>query len=138
MGRPTDYKPEYCDQIVDLMEQGYSVTAAAGKMRVTRQTVYNWAEAHDEFFNALNLGRSLAAVWWEEKAIELASGKGEGNPTIVVFGLKNRVADEWRDKREVDNTSSDGSMTPKGLDLSSLPADALEAIVKAADGQSDD
>ena len=40
------------------------------------------------------------------------------------------------DKKDV--TSSDGSMTPRVLDLSSLPAEALEAIVRAADGQAND
>lgn len=32
-------------------------------------------------------------------------------------------------------TSPDGSMTPKGIDLSKLPPDALKAIVQAADDQ---
>jgi hypothetical protein len=40
-------------------------------------------------------------------------------------------------RQSVDMTSSDGSMSPKPLDLSKLPSEALEAIVKAADGQSD-
>jgi hypothetical protein len=28
---------------------------------------------------------------------------------MIIFGLKNRVANEWRDKQELDHTNSDGS-----------------------------
>lgn len=35
--------------------------------------------------------------------------------TGVIFNLKNNFG--WKDKQEVDNTSSDGSMTPKGVEL---------------------
>ncbi len=58
-----------------------------------------------------------------------------GDTAAMIFWMKTRAG--WREKQDIDHTSSDGSMTPKGLDLSSLPADALEAIVKAADGQTD-
>lgn len=37
------------------------------------------------------------------------------NATGVIFNLKNNYG--WKDKQEVDNTSSDGSMTPKGVEL---------------------
>ena len=37
------------------------------------------------------------------------------NATGVIFNLKNNY--HWKDKQEVDNTSSDGSMTPKGIEL---------------------
>ena len=54
----------------------------------------------------------------------------------AMFWLKTRA--QWRETNNLDVTSSDGSMTPRVLDLSSLPAEALEAIVRAADGQAND
>ena len=112
MARPTKYTPEMGDALIQWMGQGYSLTAAAGKIGVCRQTVYAWADEKPEFSDALNHARSASAAWWEDRAQDVAQGK-DGNATMVIFGLKNRVADEWRDKREVDNTSSDGSMTPQ-------------------------
>ena len=29
-GRPTEYRPEYCQRAIEFMKQGYSVTALAG------------------------------------------------------------------------------------------------------------
>ena len=49
--------------------------------------------------------------------------------------LKPKV---YGDKLAVDHESPSGSMTPRALDLSKLPPEALKAIVDAADGQSDD
>ena len=59
-----------------------------------------------------------------------------GDTTAMIFWMKTRAG--WRERHEIDHTSSDGSMTPRVLDLSSLPAEALEAIVRAADGQAND
>jgi hypothetical protein len=136
-GRPTLYDPKYCDEVKAFMAQGYSIAGFAGHVGVSRQTVYDWGKDHPEFLDALNQARAASARWWETTAIGIATGK-EGNASVAIFGLKNRVADEWRDKQEIDHRSPDGSMTPKGLDLSKLPSHVLAEIVRAADGQSDD
>lgn len=107
-GRPTLYKPEYCETVVSLMAGGYSIAGVAGKLGVSRQTVYDWGDAHPEFLDALNTARAASALWWEDRAIELASGTGEGNASVVIFGLKNRVADEWRDKQAHEHSGPDG------------------------------
>ena len=39
-------------------------------------------------------------LWWERENRKLAQGVSEGNATSVIFGLKNRAPDEWRDKTE--------------------------------------
>jgi hypothetical protein len=111
-GRPTNYRPEYCDMVIEFMADGYSVAAFAGHIRTTRQTIYNWANEHPEFFDALKTAQAMAARWWED-ALRNVAITGQGNATAAIFALKNRGCDEWRDKQELDHTSSDGSMTPK-------------------------
>jgi len=111
-GRPSKYDPAYCEAVIDFMENGYSITAFAGSIRVARSTVYKWADEFPEFSDALNTGQAISALWWENRLRDVAE-KNEGNATAAIFGLKNRAADDWRDKQAVDHTSSDGSMTPK-------------------------
>jgi len=111
-GRPSKYDPAYCETVIDLMENGYSITEFAGSIRVARSTVYKWADEFPEFSDALNTGQAISALWWENRLRDVAE-KNEGNATAAIFGLKNRAADDWRDKQAVDHTSSDGSMTPK-------------------------
>jgi len=123
-GRPTKYDPAFCDEIIDFLSEGYSVTAFAGYIRVSRSTVYLWAEEHPEFSDALNVGQAASALWWENQLRNNAQ-TGEGNATSCVFGLKNRAADDWRDKRDHDHTSSDSTMTPQQI------------IIRAADEDGD-
>lgn len=136
-GRPSKYDPAFCDVAIEKMAEGFSIAGLAGHLKVSRQTIYQWATDHAEFSDALNVARAASALWWEEKAVESAKS-GDGNASVIIFGLKNRVAAEWRDRHEVDHRSGDGSMTPKpALDMSKLSTDALAEIVAAADGQTD-
>ena len=106
-GRPSTYDPAYCKQAVDFLAQGYSITAFAGSIGVSRQTVYQWAEDHPEFSDALNTARAVSALWWENRLRDVAE-TNEGNATAAIFGLKNRAADEWRDKQHTELTGADG------------------------------
>ena len=49
-GRPTDYKPEYCAQLLEHMTEGLSIEAFASVIGVAKQTLYTWTEKHAEFF----------------------------------------------------------------------------------------
>lgn len=110
-GRPSKYDPKFVDQVLPFMAQGYSTTALAGHLGVSRSTLYLWMEQHPEFSDAVKEGMAASAIWWED-CLRNNAIKGEGNATSAIFGLKNRASDDWRDKRDVDYTSSDGTMTP--------------------------
>lgn len=101
-GRPTKYDPSYCDIVIEWMEQGYSATAVAGKLRISRSTFYKWAEANPEFSDALNIGRACSQAWWEDKLRTVAE-TNEGNASAAIFGVKNRGAEDWL---EADKTAS--------------------------------
>jgi hypothetical protein len=131
-GRPSKYDPAFVEQVVPFMSQGFSTTALAGHLGVSRQTLYNWMDQHPEFFDAIKEGSAASAVWWEE-CLRAAALSGQGNATAAIFGLKNRASDDWRDRKDVDLSSKDGTMSPKPLDLSGLPNEVLEALVKASD-----
>lgn len=98
-GRPSKYSPAYCNEAIEFLAQGYSITAFAGEIGVNRDTVYEWAEQHPEFSDALKIGKAKTAKYWEDR---LRSDDAAGpQVTAAIFALKNRVADEWRDKQEV-------------------------------------
>lgn len=102
-GRPSKYDPAYCDQVVEIMADGYSLTAFAGTIRVHRGTLNEWMAVHPEFSEAVKKGKAACAVWWES-ANRANALSGQGNATSCIFGLKNMAPDEWRDKHEVEHT----------------------------------
>ena len=124
-GRPSKYKDEYCDLVIEFMKDGFSVTAFAGHIGVARSSVFKWADENSEFSDALKTAQALAALWWEKTLMNVAK-TGEGNASAAIFGVKNRSSEEWKDKRDFDHTSSDKSMTPLVIVTSEIENDETE------------
>jgi hypothetical protein len=93
-GRPTDYRPEYCELVIEKMAEGFSLSAFAGYIRAGRETVYGWMSRHSEFSDAVTRGRAARTYALEGKL--LRSRKG-AETSAAIFGLKNAAPDEWRD-----------------------------------------
>lgn len=131
-GRPSKYKETYCNEVITHMSEGASLTSFAAEIGVCRDTISEWVATHPEFSAAVKKGKAKCAAWWEKQGRLGATGLANTNPTLVIFGLKNMAGDDWRDRKDIDHTSSDGSMTPKGLDASKLSSDALREIIAAS------
>lgn len=99
------YQPEYCQTAFETLAHGHSMTGLAGRLGVARSTAYKWREDYPEFDEACTRGQAAAVYWWERCAHDLARG-GKGNPAMVIFGLKNRAPDDWRDR--VEHTGAGG------------------------------
>ena len=98
-GRPTIYDPAYCEDVIEHMAEGASLTSFAASISVSRSTITVWMNEHPEFLLAANAGKAKCAAWWE--TIARANAKdGTGNATLTVFGLKNMGADDWAEKSE--------------------------------------
>ena len=60
----------------------------------------------------------------------------KGDTAAMIFWMKTRAG--WREKHEIDHTSSDGSMTPQPLDLTKLSSEALAELIAARDAAKPD
>lgn len=74
------YNPVVCDLIVDLMSQGFSITAACGEIGLSRDTVYQWANAHEALAYALKHGQAKRVLYLERS---LHAAAAEGNAAGV-------------------------------------------------------
>ena len=106
VGRPSEFKQEYCDQLINHMASGLSFEAFAGFLSVSKQTLYNWADANPEFLDAKRIGTEKCRFYWEQLGVDhiVNSDKTSLNTGVYVFNMKNRFPEEWKDKKEVDNT----------------------------------
>ncbi len=103
-GRPTKYEPRFCAMLIKDMAAGFSATAFAGEIGVSRSTLNEWAEHHPEFSEALKVGKAKRLRFWEQTGINVAA-KGTGGPgaaSVITFGLKNMGGDEWTDTTKQD------------------------------------
>lgn len=109
-GRPTKYKPEYCDQVIKHMEQGYSFETFGGTIDVCFKTTYNWKLEHPEFLQAVEMGFIKCQIFWEKMGIqglfsesESITGQGSSsrslNSVVWKFNMANRF--RWRDNHDI-------------------------------------
>jgi hypothetical protein len=100
-GRPSPYKPEYCDQLIKHLESGLSIESFAGVIGVHRSTLYEWAGVHPEFSDTLKRGAEISLLFWERMGLTGMAGKIQGfNAAVYIFNMKNRF--KWRDSHAPD------------------------------------
>ena len=102
-GRPSDYRPEYCDAVIEAMGEGCSLTAFAGIIGVARDTVYEWIKSHREFSDAVSRARPKQVLWWERK---LQRSRKGAETAAAMFALKNVSPTDWRDVRTTQHQHS--------------------------------
>lgn len=110
VGRPTKYRDEYCQEAIDYLAKGKSVTQLSAHIDVSKSTIYKWAEDHTEFSDALTRGQELSQAHWEGELCNMMYSKDVNAPLVKLY-FANRF--NWTDKQETktDHTSSDGSMS---------------------------
>jgi len=107
-GRPTKYTDDMPAALLDTLAAGKSVTQFAAKIGVHRATIYEWADRHPEFNDALLRGKEASQAFWEDELQKMMYSR-EVNAPLVKLYFANRF--NWHDKAEVDNKSTDGSMS---------------------------
>jgi hypothetical protein len=131
VGRPTDYKPEYCEQIIeyfsvkpyaketkpvqtpmgtipmpiDAASDFPSFAGFAAKIGVCRDTLLDWCTAHDEFLRAYKKAKELQENWLVTNGM-----KGLVSTPFAIFTAKNVIG--WRDRNETTVKEHDPAKIP--------------------------
>lgn len=110
-GRPTLYRPEYCELAVELGAQGKSYAQIGAAIGVARKTLYEWADQFPEFRDAIARARDLALAWWEEQAHIGMWESPEGarlNPQLWSRSMAARFPDDYRESKKTEISGPDG------------------------------
>ena len=132
-GRPTKYKEEYAEQAKKLCLVGATNDKLADFFDIAVSTLHEWRNTYPEFSDALKVGKMLADAEIANSLFHRAKGYScpdldikmyEGqiietpytkhfppDATSMIFWLKNRQPDLWREKREVIEAETDGEIT---------------------------
>ena len=124
-GRPTKYHPVFSPKLAEAFARlGLTDEQIAEKLEVSVSTLTNWKAAHPEFVAALKTGKEVPDDRVERSLFERATGYAHEavkiflgrdgkplyapyverfapDPTSMIFWLKNRRPDRWRDRHEV-------------------------------------
>lgn len=122
-GRPSKYRPEMCDIVIDLMKQGASKTEVAAELDICWFTLTNWTNNNEEFSLAMKTGEKLSKAWWLRQAREHLFTEHQGknlNASLWYMNMKNRFG--WSDRTE--------SIVKATISLTDLTEDELDRKIK--------
>jgi hypothetical protein len=98
-GRPTSYKPEYCQMLIDHMGQGFSFMTFAAIIEVNPDSLYEWAKVHEDFSEAKKIGYAKLQLLYEKIGRDGMLGKIKNfNAATWIFSCKNKF--NWVDAQE--------------------------------------
>lgn len=117
-GRPSEYKPEYCELVIEHMSKGYSFESFAGLLKASTATIYRWRDSQEDFRNAVERAFAACRLFWEGQGVEGLWSSSERSPdgtsrskamnaAVWKFNMQNRF--KWHDnvKVEADVTQED-------------------------------
>jgi len=125
VGRPSKYLPRYDKEVYRLCLLGATNDQIADFFEVNVDSIHQWKKDHPSFSDAIKAGKTQADALVGTKLFERATGyshKAEKvfldrngkivtheyiehyppDPTSMIFWLKNRNPEMWKDKQEVD------------------------------------
>jgi hypothetical protein len=110
VGRPTKYEPSMLKKIESMGKQGLSKTQIAARLDISRDTLYDWCKTNKEFSDAIKKAHLDAQDIWEQRLYDAAMGSTQDdlspNPTLMIFVMKNRFAEQWREKQTTEHEVS--------------------------------
>lgn len=144
VGRPDNYKPQYCQMLIEHMKRGDCFTTFAATIDTTFQTTYSWLGKYPEFLEAKKKGEVLLLKWDMDLMKAGIAGQlkviSEEIETVGIDGTKkvlkkyraatygqhmhkHRMGNvhRWVDKIQLENTDSESAL---------LPASKVKAVLK--------
>jgi hypothetical protein len=155
-GRPSKFKPEFTKQARKLTALGATVEDLADFFDVSLRTIDYWATRNAEFLQALKPGRDEAddrverslyrratGYTYETEKIFMPAGADEPvrvqtlthvppDTTAMIFWLKNRRPNDWREKRDPVTGSGNGDSDERIRERERAADAVLGAVARLA------
>ena len=106
-GRKTDYKPEFCEMLIEHMAEGYSFKSFGGVVGVCEDTLYQWQKVHKEFSESNKIGKLKSMIWWEKVGKKgMMNEIPFFNDRIFRLNMINRFREDWTDGTKNENNNN--------------------------------
>jgi hypothetical protein len=139
VGRPSKYRPEYCQRVIELGKEGYSHAELAADLEVDKASMYRWAEEHEDFRTALHAAKTFEQAWFEREARANMKNR-DFNANLWYRSAASRFRDDYTERKETALTGANGGavqIETRQVDTDALEPeqrDALRELILAAKG----
>ena len=104
-GRPTKYRPEMCDKVIELMKEWASIEEICLELEIHKEAFYNWIKKYEDFANAVEHAKQYSKGWWYKMwRVNMFEEKDwpKFNANLYNINMKNRFG--WADKQQVEQS----------------------------------
>jgi hypothetical protein len=98
-GRPSLYKPEYCEIVESLGKQGKSKAQMCAVLNIGRQTFADWEGKHAAFRESVARAMEHSQAWWEAKA-QKSLGRKYFQAQLWRYSMAGRFKDDYAEARQ--------------------------------------
>lgn len=131
IGRPSKYKPEYCERVVEMArETGAGPAEYAAEFDVDRASMYRWAEEHEEFRTALTRAKIQEQAWWE-RAGKTGLFADKFNALVWKTSVQARFRDDYTERTQTEISGRNGGpvkVEAKTIDTRNMSTEQREAF----------
>jgi len=107
VGRPTKYKPEYCERVIALGKEGYSYAEIAADLEIDKASLYDWAASHEDFSTALRAAKTYEQAWFEREARANMKNR-DFNANLWYRSAASRFREDYTERKETAVTGANG------------------------------
>ena len=125
-GRPTDYRQEYCEKVIELGRDGKSFAQMCSHFDIARSTIDEWARVHPEFSEALSRAKAHAQAWWEETGVKGMTAD-KFNAVVWKKSVEARFREDYTERQEVSGPSGGPIKTDSRFEIVLIPPEKDDA-----------
>lgn len=94
--KPTEFKPEYVEQILTLMSQGMGIESVCLQMGISYNVMLYWRKNNKDINELIKFGKELEKAWWIEQGRRNIYNK-DFNHVLWMMNMSNRF--KWATNR---------------------------------------
>jgi hypothetical protein len=129
--RPSEYREEYCEAVIEWGRDGKSKTWMAAQIGVSRDTIYEWCKRYPAFADALSYAKTCEQAKWEDLG-QIGVNSIGFSATAWSRSMAARFPDDWRESSKHEVTGMDGApLMPENVSSRDMARAVLD-ILRAA------
>lgn len=98
-GRPTKYRPEYAQMLIEHMSKGFSFKSFGAIVTTDARTLDDWCNRYPDFLLAKNYSKLKERYYWEQLHHKITE-TNVGNMTGVIWAMKNKFHEDYKERRD--------------------------------------
>lgn len=93
------FKPEMCDELIEMGKTGASQKMMFSAIGITKRVAEDWKKKHPDFADALELAVVHSQAYWERELLANVNNKGY-NSRLAEIALRGQFPSDYKETRD--------------------------------------